>query len=119
MLRIIRIIRLIRIVKLYKNAVLARTNIELKRKEKERMKAYQAAMEHSSSSSESAISKIIENKPENYNDVEPGNFQPIPARNLDEDPDNGNALVQVNIVQKPTALMISSLPTSKYSSLNN
>jgi hypothetical protein len=34
-LRIIRIIRLIRIVKLYKNALLARANIEKNKKEKE------------------------------------------------------------------------------------
>jgi len=44
-LRIIRIIRLIRMVKLYKSAVLARANIERRKKEKERMKSYNQMMD--------------------------------------------------------------------------
>jgi hypothetical protein len=47
-LRIIRIIRLIRMVKLYKSAVLARANMERRKKEKERMKSYNQMMDQMS-----------------------------------------------------------------------
>lgn len=51
-------------VKLYKNALLARTNLLLKKKEKERLAAYKAAIEHSSSKEDSNLSKIVEAKSE-------------------------------------------------------
>ena len=56
-LRIIRIIRLIRMVKLYKSAVLARANMDRKKKEKERMKSYNQMMEQQVSYEESIKSK--------------------------------------------------------------
>lgn len=59
MLRIIRIIRLIRIVKLYKSAVMARDNLEKKKKARERYKAYQEVMDASSSSLDSSRSIIF------------------------------------------------------------
>lgn len=55
-MRIIRIIRLIRIVKLYKNAVMARENLETKKK-KERMRLLETRImqDESFSSDESAL----------------------------------------------------------------
>ena len=65
-LRIIRIVRLIRIVKLYKSAVLARANIDKRKKEKERIKAYKDAMEVSGQSDENSrsLARIENNPPE-------------------------------------------------------
>jgi hypothetical protein len=68
-LRIIRIVRLIRIVKLYKSALIARANIEKRKKEKEKQKKNKESMETATNSLESSRS-MIRNENQNIEQLE-------------------------------------------------